>query len=279
MSVPALDEKALRALVEEVVRAIITRQMGFPADAAKPKPLVVVLAGAERGHDEALALVRQLAAAGPIEVIAPICYRDRNGCTKLLRKLGEFPVHENLLPAQREALVRRSGGLVLLLPQRCTIAKSARGLADSLPTQMLVDALAHGIPTFCAGGEADEQSWPATMPAMMRRGPESLGRLLEQDLKTLTMWGMQFRRHPAELFGLIVKAWNRPQSAWERLLKPPEVALSGGPKLHVSSGFVTVSDLREFHRDGGRHLRIVPPLKLTDAALEEARQLQITVEE
>lgn len=277
MGAPPLPAGA-DALIAEIVRLVMARLAGeaIPGFEAA-RPVLFVLTGSPFGHDAALDLLKSANARGPIEVFAASCYFERHGGDALAAALPGVEILRELPTSKHEATLNRAAAAVFLLSRRSTLSKVARGLADSSPTLLLTDALMRGMPTFAAGGDFHPDAWPKTTPTLMRRGSQSLGDLAERDQKRLQAWGMVYKLEPAELLGPILDAWKLPRRSADAPLPPG--GWGAADLVKPPSGFVTITDLRNLHGQGVRHLRLAPGVRMTDAAREELIALSMTIEE
>ena len=277
MGTPSLPAGA-DALIAEIVRLVMARLAGeaIPGFEAA-RPVLFVLTGSAFGHDAALDLLKSANSRGPIEVFAAPCYFERNGGDALAAALPGVEVMRELPTAKHEATLKRVAAAVFLLSHRAVLSKVARGLADTSPTLLLNEALMRGVPTFAAGGDYHPDAWPKTTPTLMRRGSQSIGDLAERDQKRLQAWGMIYKLEPAELLGPILDAWKLPRRADGAPLPPG--GWGAADMVKPPSGFVTITDLRQLHSQGVRHLRLAPGVRMTDAAREELLTLSMTIEE
>jgi hypothetical protein len=277
MGTPSLPAGA-DALIAEIVRLVMARLAGeaIPGFEAA-RPVLFVLTGSAFGHDAALDLLKSANSRGPIEVFAAPCYFERNGGDALAAALPDVEILRELPTAKHEATLKRVAAAVFLLSHRAVLSKVARGLADTSPTLLLSEALMRGIPTFAAGGDYHPDAWPKTTPTLMRRGSQSIGDLAERDQKRLQAWGMIYKLEPAELLGPILDAWKLPRRADGAPLPPG--GWGAADMVKPPSGFVTITDLRQLHSQGVRHLRLAPGVRMTDAAREELLTLSMTIEE
>lgn len=263
-----------RALVQEIVEAVLARLLGA-AQLAPPKPILFVLTGARRGHLEALALLRAVAPQAPCAVLLADCYRSLHG-----NAAAEDPAVAPLLRTAADAAAWREHALaaqaiVFPMPTMAWTTRVALGLDEAPEAMVAVEQLLGGLPLFAAGGDIDAETWPGTVPPLMRRGEGSLGGHTMAMRQRLEQWGMKYRRHPAELYGMLVKvsAATDPRGA-----APAKLAPAGTIALFREQ-FVTVEDIRREHERGARHVLLGPGARLTEAAREAIGELSMTLEE
>ncbi|MDX2176360.1 MAG: hypothetical protein SF028_07800 [Candidatus Sumerlaeia bacterium] len=263
-----------RRLIERLVRETLERLLRGEAEPAPPKPLLVLLLGGRSHQPEALALVRALAAETPTQLLIPSCYNERFDPREV--EALELPLPPLFAPGLLAArkLLEDAAGLVVLLPRLSTFAKAARGLADGVPSLLLTESLANGLPTFAAGGDYVFADWPASMPPAMRRGENSLGALAQRDLDVLSSWGLEYRPHPAELFGLATRRLGTGAPSLEETQTQQH---HPSTTLKPSSGFVTAEDVVAAFQQGKRQLVLGRGVRITDAALEEAASRSVTI--
>lgn len=262
-----LDESELRALVEEVLRALTARL----SPAAAPRhPLVILMDGARAGDLHAFDLLRALASREPLMIPSPIgIERHREeplalaiGCPKRIRR--------NLMIQEAERLIEDAPAVLLLQPTRATLARAARGLDDTGIPALLLHALARGKRTVAAGGDLLPDALPASAPVPMKHGAGSLTEQLSVDVERLASWGLQVRAHPLEAKALL----DAPAT--------PKVAIpaDAAPKKEQAMGkrqFITSEDVRAIHRSGKRELTLPENAVVTDEARTVAAELNVTL--
>jgi hypothetical protein len=267
-----MTPEQVRTLVEQVVAAVIAAQAA-PAAPAAPRPVLFLFSGAEQGMADALALLRGVAVHGPVTALACPCHTAGIDGLREAIAAGRGTLIESPHMADARAALAASAGLCIAQPTAAMLARAARGMADTLASRILVEALAQGHPSFAAGGEADTDRWPATMPPAMRRGPRSLGEWLAEDLRALESWGLVFRRTPAELHGPLVNLW-KPGAA-----PVVQKATDGYAEIAPASGFLTADDIRKCHREGLMAIAPAKGIRITALARDEAARLGVQVRE
>ncbi|CAN5212487.1 hypothetical protein BH09SUM1_BH09SUM1_08110 [soil metagenome] len=268
-----MTDQELRDLVRKIVESVLGGA-AFAAPKPSARPILFVLTGAEYGHDRAMRLIESVAAKAPVNVYLAGCYTDRYDAAAVGKSAGDpTRVFKGLPPARFEALVDEAAAVCLLLPIRVTLAKIARGMADSAPAAMMTRALMQARPCFTAGGEADTTSWPATMPTAMRHGPGSLSDNLERDLRTLDGWGLGYRHDPMELESTLIglATTNKP------VAKGGATSAPMAPAGHRV--FITADDIRNRHANGERVIVIASNALVTHEARDVAAALFITLTE
>ncbi|MBI1290089.1 hypothetical protein GC173_02430 [bacterium] len=270
-----MTEAEMKAIVEEVVRRL---SGSAPKEPARPR-VVLLMTGAEQGFDRTMEAIAKMAAEFSVKAILAGCYTERYGVEPLAKALGcpKSILMPNATVHEKEAAVDAAAAVAVMLPLRTTLAKTARGQADSPPAVLLTRALMAGKPAFAAGGEMDPETWPAKMPAAMRHGQGSLAESVERDLATLASWGMSYRRDPLELLAPMRAALGLAK-AREGFV--PTIENPAGPIKVSTSGrreFVTAEDVRAAHRQGQRELRLSAHSIVTEEARDVAAALQVAL--
>ncbi|MCB2155089.1 hypothetical protein KQI84_09390 [bacterium] len=266
-----MDGQALRRLVEQIVREVLARQTpsapGVPA-----RVLTFVFTGSEIGERDGRNLLAQMRNRFPCEVVITPCYRDLYGEKWLREDAGDCPIHTKLDSAEREKLLRRTGALIFPHPTRTTVAKAASGIADSLPTTLLLGALLQGIPIAAGTGDCDPGDWPRETPAAVRSGPRSLGQVMQDHLRTLGMWGIEIRRG-GELLHIVEKLAKDMEDHPGRLAVPN----MGRGTSAGERRFWTASDIQRMARNKQFELSPAPRDIVTDEARSVAADLGVSI--
>jgi hypothetical protein len=260
-----VTDAELQTLVQEVLR----RLAGAPPTAPERSSVLVVVTGAEH-PERALQFLRLAAERFYVNALPAPCFFDRYAPSLLGDVIPAPQIHAAPNLPQREALVDASAAVVLLLPMRSTIAKIARGSADSTPSILLTRALMVGKPCFTAGGELDPAQWPAAMRPPMRHGKGSLAELVARDLEVLESWGMTYRRDPLELLAPISGALTNPTAP-----SLPAESPAARSATSTTRQFLTADDVRRVHAEGGRELSVAAGTIVTDAARDAAASLHV----
>lgn len=194
---PEADIQEIRRLVELAVRRylqregveIVGRSCGLPA--GEGKPVAVVFTGSVAALDTVLG---QLASLAPrnVELTAVLSHSAQELIGE--QRLREAGCFQSLCPATDTAAARRfvADCKLLVAPTLTshTAAKVALGLLDSLPAQLLVQALAAGTPVVAVADGADPRS-ETWMYRGLRENVPSLARLLTGYLNGIQRHGVQ----------------------------------------------------------------------------------------
>ncbi len=272
-----LTDGDLRRLIEAVVRALAT-ELGALEPPAEKSPVLFLFTGAANGHDRSMELVRSVSERRPAMACIGTCYSERFGTDELVAALGSADrLRTDCSPDERDRVIDDSSAVVFLQPMRSTIAKVSRAITDSNPSQMVTRALMLAKPVFCAGGEIDAGSWPASMPEAMRYGKDSLGEIVQQYLERLASWGMIYRNDPMELFAALAKLENGGTKEMKSLPASVISAQQSAPQKSSGRGFLTANDVRRHHNDGNRTIVVPPNTIVTDEARDVASALHVAL--
>jgi hypothetical protein len=192
-----VDVQEIRRLVEAAVRRYLQQNgvemtgdsCGLPAGAGKP--VVAVFTGATANADAAL---KQMASLAPrnVRITAVLSHSAEQLLgQERLRQAGCFEsvCAPSALTAATEA-VNACSLLVVPTLTSNTAAKVALGTLDSVPAQLIVQALAAGKPVIAAADDADPGSGAWRYPGLAEHAP-SLADLLKNHLNTIQRHGVR----------------------------------------------------------------------------------------
>ncbi|OIP06325.1 MAG: hypothetical protein AUJ96_09380 [Armatimonadetes bacterium CG2_30_66_41] len=254
-------EAAVRRYLQQHGVEVTGGSCGLPAGAGKP--VVALFTGATANADAAL---KQMASLAPrnVRITAVLSHSAEQLLgQERLRQAGCFDSFcaPSDLTAATEAVSACSLLVVPTLTSN-TAAKVALGLLDSVPAQLIVQALAAGKPVIAAGDDADPRSGTWRYAGLAEQAP-SLADLLKNHLNTLQRHGV--RVVPLEeLCDSCLAALNDPTGRNLRAATKPRA-------------IITTDDVEK--AAGRGHLRVGAEAIVTHAARELAIELDVELVE